>query len=82
MCLGVPAKLIAITDEAVGLALAETQGVTREVSLAMLALQGQPVTSLLGRWVLIHVGFAMALIDEDEAARTLTLLQDMENDGP
>ncbi len=32
---------------------------------------------LIGRWVLIHVGFAMSLIDEDEAARTLAALHEL-----
>lgn len=75
MCLGIPGQIVAITDPGRLMAMAEVSGVRREVSLAPVAIG--PPERLLGQWVLIHVGFAMAVIDEDEAARTLDALRDL-----
>ena len=38
---------------------------------------GRPIESCVGDWVLVHVGFAMSRIDEDEAARTLAVLTEL-----
>ena len=54
------------------MAMADVSGVRREVSVACVA--SGPLDALVGEWVLIHVGFAMSLIDEAEAARTLDAL--------
>ncbi|WP_100641653.1 HypC/HybG/HupF family hydrogenase formation chaperone [Alteromonas facilis] len=75
MCLGVPAKIIEIVDENLGSALAETDGVRRQVNVGLLALKGTGYDRLVGQWILVHVGFAMALIDEEEALQTLQLLR-------
>ena len=75
MCLGIPGRIVAITDEARQMALAEISGVRREVNVACIA-EG-PLSDLVGEWALIHVGFAMSLIDEDEAAKTLEALRDL-----
>ncbi|WP_395539657.1 HypC/HybG/HupF family hydrogenase formation chaperone [Neotabrizicola sp. sgz301269] len=75
MCLGIPGKIIAITDADSLMGMAEISGVRREVSLAPVALG--PLEDLIGQWALIHVGFAMAIIDEDEAAKTLQALADL-----
>ncbi len=75
MCLGIPGKIIAITDASRQLAMAEISGVRREVSLACVARD--PLSLLIGEWALIHVGFAMAVIDADEAAKTLAALRDL-----
>jgi len=72
MCLGIPGQITAITDPARFLGLASVSGVKREVSLAPVATG--PLEDLLGQWALIHVGFAMSLIDEDEAQKTLEAL--------
>jgi hydrogenase assembly chaperone HypC/HupF len=48
------------------MAMAEVSGVRREVNVACVA--EADLQALVGQWALIHVGFAMALIDEDEAA--------------
>ena len=69
MCLGIPGQIVEITDEARLMAMADVSGVKREVSLA--PVSDRPLADLVGEWVLIHVGFAMAVIDEDEAAETL-----------
>ena len=75
MCLGIPGQIIAITDPASMMALAEVSGVRREVNVACV-VQGE-IEARVGAWVLIHVGFAMSLIDADEAARTLEALHDL-----
>lgn len=75
MCLGIPGQIVEITDVGRQMALAEISGVRREVSVACVT-EGA-LDNLIGSWALIHVGFAMALIDEDEAARTLKALHDL-----
>ncbi|GAA0309772.1 HypC/HybG/HupF family hydrogenase formation chaperone [Rhodovulum strictum] len=75
MCLGIPGRIVAITDETRMTALAEVSGVRREVNIA--CVLDRPIAALVGEWALIHVGFAMALIDADEAARTLDALRDL-----
>lgn len=75
MCLGIPGQITAITDAARLMAMADVSGVRREISLAPVA--DRPLAELVGQWALIHVGFAMAIIDEDEAARTLEALRDL-----
>ena len=73
MCLGIPGQITEITDTGRQMAIAEVSGVRREVSLAPVA--SGPLDALVGAWVLIHVGFAMAVIDEDEAQETLEALR-------
>ena len=73
MCLGIPGQITAITDAERQMAMAEVSGVRREVSLAPVA--SGPLEGLVGEWVLIHVGFAMAVIDEDEAHETMEALR-------
>ena len=75
MCLGIPGKITAITNAARLMAMADVSGVRREVNVACVA--GNDLTALIGQWALIHVGFAMSLIDEDEAAKTLEALRDL-----
>ena len=75
MCLGIPGRITAITDASRLMAMAEVSGVRREVNVACVA--GNDLEALVGQWVLIHVGFAMSVIDEDEAAATLEALRDL-----
>jgi hydrogenase expression/formation protein HypC len=75
MCLGIPGRITAITDKDRLMAMAEVSGVRREVNVACVA--GNRLEDLVGQWALIHVGFAMSLIDEDEAAKTLEALRDL-----
>jgi hydrogenase expression/formation protein HypC len=70
MCLGIPAQIVGVEQN--GLATAEVSGVRRQISTALVP-ETQP-----GDWVLVHVGFALHTIDEDEAARTLELLEEIE----
>jgi hydrogenase expression/formation protein HypC len=73
MCLGIPGRIVAVTDAARQMAMADISGVRREVNVACV-VEG-PLEGLVGRWALIHVGFAMSLIDEEEAERTLQALR-------
>lgn len=77
MCLGIPGQIVEIVDVAGQLALADVGGVRREVNVAFIVDQDHPVAACVGDWVLVHVGFAMVRIDEDEAAATLALLREM-----
>ncbi len=75
MCLGIPGRIVRITDAARMMAMAEVSGVRREVNLACVA--GPELDALVGEWVLIHVGFAMSLIDAQEAEKTLETLREL-----
>lgn len=73
MCLGIPGQVVETVDAENYLAKVDVSGVRRTISVRLLADTGLKD----GDWVLVHVGFAMAKIDEDEAAMTLTQLQKM-----
>lgn len=77
MCLGIPARIVAIDDPTKKLATVEVAGVRRQVNIACVVDDVHPVESCIGEWVLIHVGFAMARIDEREAAETLRILAEL-----
>ncbi|WP_029010105.1 HypC/HybG/HupF family hydrogenase formation chaperone [Azospirillum halopraeferens] len=75
MCLGVPARIIAIADAERMLATADIMGVRREVNIACVADPDAALSDCIGEWVLVHVGFAVSRIDEGEAHATLDLLR-------
>jgi hydrogenase expression/formation protein HypC len=77
MCLGIPGRIVAITDPARMLGLVEVAGVRREINLACIVDEDHPVAGCVGDWVLMHVGFAMSRIDECEAEATLALLAEL-----
>jgi len=70
MCLGIPGQVVELLDHE-HLAKVDVSGVGRVVNIGL--LEDEQVTP--GDWVLIHVGFAMSKIDEDEAKRALASLQ-------
>ncbi|MDP9435668.1 MAG: HypC/HybG/HupF family hydrogenase formation chaperone [Actinomycetota bacterium] len=74
MCLGIPGQIVEIGDASQLRGKVEVEGVRREVSIALIGLDG-PNAARVGDWVLVHVGFAMAKIDEDEARETLNALK-------
>jgi len=76
MCLGIPGQVVEVVDADEYLAKIEVSGAQRTVSVRLLADEGVGP----GDWVLVHVGFAMAKIDEDEAAATLGQLAAMGRD--
>jgi hydrogenase expression/formation protein HypC len=77
MCLGIPGRVVAITDERNKLALVDVCGVRRQINLACVVNEQHPVSTCVGDWVLVHVGFAMSRIDEREAQLTLDLLNQL-----
>ena len=77
MCLGIPGQIIEITDAERLLAKVDVSGVKREVNIACIVSDDHHVSACIGDWVLVHVGFAMSRIDEDEASRTLQILEEL-----
>lgn len=77
MCLGIPGQIVEITDTNNKLALVNVGGVKRQVNLACIIDEEHPIESCVGDWVLVHVGFALNRIDEEEAAETLKMLQEI-----
>lgn len=73
MCLGIPGQVVELTDPAAYLAKVDVNGIKRTISVRLLADTGLDT----GDWVLVHVGFAMAKIDEQEAAQTLEAVKQM-----
>jgi hydrogenase expression/formation protein HypC len=71
MCLAIPGRVVEIADESNRLAKVDVSGVLRNVNVALLD-DVRP-----DDWVLIHVGFALSKVDEEEAQATLALLQAM-----
>jgi hydrogenase expression/formation protein HypC len=78
MCLAIPGRVMEIVDEPNRLARVDVAGVQRTVNVGLLDAGGTGVGP--GDWVLIHVGFALSKVDEEEAAATLSLLQGMGRD--
>jgi len=72
MCLAVPGKVLETFDRG-GLRMAKVQfgGITREACLECVPEAG------IGDYVLVHVGFALSVVDEEEAERTYRLLEEM-----
>jgi hydrogenase expression/formation protein HypC len=75
MCLAIPGQVIEFVDEPNRLARVDVAGVIRTVNVGLLDRDGDAAGP--GDWVLIHVGFALSRVDEDEAAATLRMLQGM-----
>ena len=73
MCLGIPGKVIDRRDDA-GLAVGTVDfgGVRREVCLAYVQHEVE-----VGDYVIVHVGFAISKVDEEEARRTFEVLREM-----
>lgn len=77
MCLGIPGQIVAIDDAAKKLATVSVAGIRRQVNIACIVDAAHPAEGCIGDWVLVHVGFAMARIDEAEAAETLRVLHEI-----
>jgi hydrogenase expression/formation protein HypC len=73
MCLAIPGRIVEVVDEANRLARVDVAGVQRTVNVGLLDDEGIGP----GDWVLIHVGFALSKVDEEEAQATLSLLEGM-----
>jgi hydrogenase expression/formation protein HypC len=75
MCLAIPGQIVEVVDPERRLAKVDVAGVRRTVNIGLLDGDGAGVDA--GDWVLIHVGFAMSRIDEEEATATRRLLEQM-----
>jgi hydrogenase expression/formation protein HypC len=75
MCLAIPGRILEVVDEPNRLAKVDVAGVQRTVNVGL--LDGDSGGVGPGDWVLIHVGFAISKVDEEEAEATLALLQGM-----
>jgi hydrogenase expression/formation protein HypC len=76
MCLGIPGKVVEInTDGPLRMAKIDFGGVRKEACLEYLPTVG------LGDYVIVHVGFAISKLDEEEALRTIELLRMLDPEG-
>ena len=72
MCLGVPGKVLELTDDrGTPMALVDFGGVTREICLAYVP------EAQLGQYVIVHAGMAIQVLDEQAAAETLRLFEEL-----
>ena len=75
MCLAIPGQIVEWVDQELNIAKAQVANVRRNVNVGLLAETEDAVE--LGDWVLIHVGFAMSKIDEQEARSTREFLEQL-----
>ncbi len=75
MCLAIPGQVLEVVDPINQIAKVDVVGVRRNINVSLLAEDGSGAAP--GDWVLIHVGFAISRIDEQEAEATRTLLEAM-----
>jgi hydrogenase expression/formation protein HypC len=75
VCLAIPGQITKVVDDANRLAQVDVAGVKRTVNIGLLDTGGESAHP--GDWVLIHVGFALSKVDEDEALATRKLLESM-----
>ena len=72
MCLGIPGQIVEFVEPRHHIAKVEVSGVRRNVNVGLLAGEVD-----VGDWVLIHVGFALSKIDEEEARATRSFLEQL-----
>ncbi len=76
MCLAIPGKVVQIFDrQGLRMAKVEFGKITREACLECVP------QAVVGSWVLVHVGMALSVIDEEEAARTFALFAELDQLG-
>jgi len=74
MCLGVPGKVVEIFErDGIRMGIVDFGGIRRDACLEYAPEVG------VGHFVVIHVGFAISVVDEEEAARSYALLAEMDN---
>lgn len=81
MCLGIPARILSLVPGCPGQAMADCGGVQRQVDISCV-LEGQPPEALIDRWVVVHVGFALARLREEEAQASLAVLAQLQAQLP
>ncbi|HEX5895975.1 MAG TPA: HypC/HybG/HupF family hydrogenase formation chaperone [Thermoleophilaceae bacterium] len=75
MCLAIPGQIVEVVDDANRLAQVDVAGVKRTINIGLMDADGDGVGP--GDWVLIHVGFAISQVDEEEAIATRRQLERM-----
>ena len=75
MCLAIPGQILDVIDDEHRIANVDVAGVRRNVNIGLLDGGADAVGT--GDWVLIHVGFAISKVDEQEALATRRLLERM-----
>jgi len=75
MCLAIPGQVLEWVDAGNQIAKVDVVGVRRNINVSLIAGENGGVQP--GDWVLIHVGFAISRVDEDEARATRELLEQM-----
>ncbi len=76
MCLAIPGQIVEIDPEQPLLARVDVGGVRRNVNIGLL----EAGEAAAGDWILIHVGFALSKIDEEQARDQLRMLRAMGED--
>ncbi len=76
MCLAIPGQVMELVDPDNQIATVDVVGVRRKINVSLLA-DDSGGGARPGDWVLIHVGFALSKVDEEEAQATLSLLERM-----
>lgn len=72
MCLAIPGKIVKITNETADV---DFGGVIKQANVAM-------VDAEIGQWAVVHAGYAIEIMDEEEAKETIALWNDvLEHDG-
>ncbi len=71
MCLGIPAQVVSVGDDHPDLATVEMAGLRRSVNVGLLDDAPAP-----GVWILVHMGFALSTMTEEEAADALSVFTD------
>jgi len=71
MCLGIAGEIVELVPGEPDLALVDVNGATRRINIGLL----EPDEVIPGAWVLIHLGFALSPISEDEAKASLAFLE-------
>ncbi|VVM26401.1 [NiFe] hydrogenase metallocenter assembly protein HypC [uncultured Gammaproteobacteria bacterium] len=77
MCLGIPAQIKEIIDIDNQIAMVDLSGVSRAVNIACVLNDTHQAQDLINQWVLVHVGFALSIVDEEEAQKTLKILDEI-----
>ena len=77
MCLAIPGQIVELVDADKNLAKVDVSGVKRVINVSCVLDDNHPFESCIDDWVLIHVGFAMSRINEEEARKTMAVLDEM-----
>lgn len=72
MCLGIPGRITEITDGSLAMGIVDFGGIRKDVCLAYTP------EAAIGDYVIVHVGFAITTVDQEEAHRTLEVLRAMD----